>query len=116
MNFGKRLKQEREKNNLSKVDLAAKVGVHYSQLGRYERDEASPSAEMLKKIANELGITTDYLMNGARSEMAQEKIKDKKLINQFNRIADLNDLDKNIVVRLIDAFLFQQEMKIKLAM
>ena len=63
-----------------------------------------------------MGITTDYLMNGARSEMAQEKIKDKKLINQFNRIADLNDLDKNIVVRLIDAFLFQQEMKIKLAM
>lgn len=112
--FGKRLKAEREKNNLSKSLLATNIGIHYSQIGRYEREEASPSADILKKLANELSVTTDYLMNGTKTEMMEESIKDKKLINQFNRISELDTNNQKIVTALIDAFLFQQEMKAKL--
>jgi transcriptional regulator with XRE-family HTH domain len=112
--FGARLKAEREKNNLSKVALSNKIGVHYSQIGRYERDEASPSADVLKKLANELGVTTDYLMNGTKADMAEEKMKDKKLMNLFNRVSELNKEEQKIVTALIDAFLFQKEMKNRL--
>ncbi len=115
MSFGERLKQEREKMQLSKVALGKLVNVHYSQIGRYERNQASPSADMLKKLANELNVTTDYLMNGTSNEMAEEKIKDKTLINQFNRIAKLSNDNKYVVTALIDAFLFKQEMKCRLA-
>ena len=111
--FGKRLTQEREKNKLSKGELATSIGLHYSQIGRYERGEALPSADVLKKLANQLGVTTDYLMNGTKSDMAEEKIKDKKLINLFNRISELDTNSQKIVTTLIDAFLFQQEMKAK---
>jgi len=113
--FGKRLKAEREKNKLSKVDLSRKIGIHYSQIGRYERDQASPSADVLKNLANELGTTTDFLMNGTKSDMAEEKIKDKKLIHQFNRISELAKEEQKIVTALIDAFLFQKEMKNRLS-
>ena len=112
--FGQRLKIEREKKQLSKVALGKIIGLHYSQIGRYERDEASPSADMLNKLANELNNTTDFLMNGTSNEMAEEKIKDKTLINQFNKIANLNEENKNIVISLIDAFVFKQEMKNRL--
>ena len=42
-------------------------------------------------------------------------IQDKTLINQFNRITELSEENKTVVSKLIDAFLFQQEMKQKLA-
>ncbi len=113
--FGKRLKIEREQNNFSKVNLSERIGIHYSQIGRYERDEASPSADVLKKLANALSVSTDYLMNGTKIDMAEENIKDKKLINQFNRIAELGKEEQKIVTALIDAFVFQKEMKTRLA-
>jgi ribosomal protein S13 len=60
-------------------------------------------------------MSTDYLMNGSTADLAAESINDKALINQFNRISELSDENKNVVSKLIDAFLFQQEMKQKLA-
>ena len=77
--------------------------------------EANPSADVLKKIANALNVSTDYLMNGTAGALAAENIQDKTLINQFNRISELSEENKNVVSKLIDAFLFQQEMKKKLA-
>lgn len=91
------------------------INIHYSQIGRYERNEANPSAEVLKKIANILEVSTDFLMNGTIEQIADNAIHDKTLINQFNRIAKLDDENKRVVISLIDAFLFRQEMKEKLA-
>ncbi len=112
--FGKRLTTAREAKNLTKQKLGEVVGVHHSQIGRYEKGEASPAAEVLKKMANALDVSTDYLMNGTTSDMVNENIQDKTLINQFNRITELSVENKSVVSKLIDAFLFQQEMKQKL--
>lgn len=113
--FGKRLTTAREAKSLTKDKLGKIVAVHHSQIGRYEKGEASPSAEVLKKMANALDVSTDYLMNGTTADLAAENIQDKTLINQFNRITELSSDNKIVVSKLIDAFLFQQEMKLKLA-
>lgn len=113
--FGKRLTTAREAKNLTKQKLGEVVGVHHSQIGRYEKGEASPAAEVLKKMANALNVSTDYLMNGTTADLAAENINDKTLINQFNRISELTEENKTVVSKLIDAFLFQQEMRQKLA-
>lgn len=113
--FGKRLTTAREAKNLTKQKLGEVVGVHHSQIGRYEKGEASPAAEVLKKMANALDVSTDYLMNGTTADLAAENINDKTLINQFNRISELSEDNKTVVSKLIDAFLFQQEMRQKLA-
>ena len=115
MSFGERLKELRESKSISKTDLANKISLHYSQIGRYERNEANPSADMLKKLANELDVTTDYLMNGTTNDLADELITDKNLINQFKKIAQLSDENKKVVVSLIDAFIFKQETKQRLS-
>jgi transcriptional regulator with XRE-family HTH domain len=75
----------------------------------------TPAAEVLKKMANAWDVSTDYLMNGTTSDLAAENIQDKTLINQFNRITELSTENRIVVSKLIDAFLFQQEMKQKLA-
>jgi transcriptional regulator with XRE-family HTH domain len=82
--------------------------VHHSKIGRYEKGEASPAANVLKKMANTLDVSTDYLMNGTTADLAAENINDKTLINQFNKISKLTEENKTIVSKLIDAFLFNR--------
>jgi hypothetical protein len=65
-------------------------------------------------MANALDVSTDFLMNGTIADLAAENITDKTLINQFNRITEPSEENKMVVSKLIDAFLFQQEMKKKL--
>jgi transcriptional regulator with XRE-family HTH domain len=113
--FGRRLTAAREAKGLTKEKLGKVVAIHHSQIGRYEKGEASPSAEVLKKMGNALNVSTDYLMNGTTADLAAENIQDKTLINQFNRISELSQDNKTVVSKLIDAFPFQQEMKQKLA-
>jgi transcriptional regulator with XRE-family HTH domain len=114
--FGKRLTAARVAKNLTKDKLGKIVDVHHTQVGRYEKGEASPSAEVLKKMANALDISTDYLMNGSTADLAAENIQDKMILNQFKRISELSEENKLVVFKLIDAFLFQQEMKQKLSL
>lgn len=115
MSFGTRLKELRTKKGLSKSDLGRAVDVHYTQLGRYERDEASPSADVLKRLANVLEVSTDFLMSGNSSDLAQESIQDKTLINLFQRVQRLEPEERKVVTSLLEAFLFRQETKKQLA-
>lgn len=55
-------------------------------IGRYERNEIKPSIEMAKKIADELGVTVDYLLGGS-----EKMVLDKKLMK---RIEDIEALPK----------------------
>ena len=91
------------------------VDVHHSQFGKYEEGEESAFVEVLKKMANTFNASTDYLMNGSNATLAAENIQDKTLINQFNRIAEHSEENKTVVSKLMDTFLFQQEMRQKLA-
>jgi len=50
---------------------------------------------------------------GSTCNLAGETIQHKTLINQFNRTIELSEDNKTVVSKLIDAFLFQQEMNVK---
>jgi hypothetical protein len=65
-------------------------------------------------MANALDVFTDYLMNRTTADLVAENINDKTLINQFNKISELSPENKTVVSKLIDGFLFQEEMKQKL--
>ena len=43
MTFGKKLAEQRKRQNLSQEELAKLVGIHANVMGRYERDLAKPS-------------------------------------------------------------------------
>jgi transcriptional regulator with XRE-family HTH domain len=113
--LGDRLQKLREGKKLSKSNLGKLVSVHYSQIGRYERNEATPSAEALKNLANTLEVSTDFLMNGDVNNLAKDNIQNKKLINLFSRITKLSQDDQHVITSLIEAYTFKQEMKQQLA-
>ena len=60
--FGQRLKQMREKRGLTQEELAAQLGVAYQQIWRWESGKNDPTGDTLKRMANTLEVTTDYLL------------------------------------------------------
>jgi transcriptional regulator with XRE-family HTH domain len=109
--LGNRILKLRKEKNLSQTDLANKVGVSYAQIGRYETKGSQPPAEIIKKIADTLETTTDYLINGDKDEKAKATLKDSELLQQFKAVEQLNDKDKSTIKDIIDAFIKRSKIQ-----
>lgn len=85
LQIGERIRQSRSKVNISQTALGAAIGVGSSQMSRYEAGETSCTAWQLEIIAEELGVTIDYLVHGQTEDMMVLEIarKIKKLPVQF---------------------------------
>jgi transcriptional regulator with XRE-family HTH domain len=97
MTFGEHIVLHRKQLKMSQDELAKKVGTSAPIIGRYERDEIKPSIETAKKIADELGVTVDYLIGGSAN-----MVMDKKLLKRFEDIEALPADDKDKVYYFID--------------
>jgi len=70
------------------------VGLHPNLIGRYERGESQPVAETLKRLADTLGVTSDYLLDGTTDQAAKARFEDRQLLEQFQEVERLPDRDK----------------------
>ncbi len=113
-NINDRIKELRVKNSLTQSELAQRVGLTYIQIGRYEKGKSSPSADVLGKLADALGVSADFLMNG-ESDKVQQQLSDLELIQQFKEVEALSSEDKHLVKVFIDAFLTKKKLQ-KLAL
>ena len=103
--FAERLKTLRKQHSFSQTELGKRVGIHYTHVGRYEAGRAKPTAETLQKLAAALGVTTDYLIEGATNDSAAGRLADKELLSLFQQVEELNNEDKHVVKRLLQSFL-----------
>ena len=68
MDFGTRLKELRTNARLTQQQLAMQLGVSKSVVSFYERQERTPSPEVLKKLAAVFHVSTDYLLDLDKTE------------------------------------------------
>lgn len=62
MTTGEALKRFRYEFGLSQKAVSQKVGVLPQAYSRYENDQRPPTIAILMKLADEYGVTTDYLL------------------------------------------------------
>ena len=62
LNFGKILKELRQKSGLTQKQLAAQMGVTKSLISFYELQERVPSPSVLVKLSTIFHVSTDYLL------------------------------------------------------
>lgn len=105
--MGERIIQMRKQKELSQQDLAKLAEVHFTNVGKYEREEAVPSADVLNRIAKSLDVTTDFLLNGTMQDKAKNTIKDDELLIQFKKVEQLPNDKKKLVKEFLDAFIFK---------
>ncbi len=105
--LSERIKKIRKERGLSQQDLAQAVNVHYTNVGRYERNEANPSSSILNKIAQVLEVSPDFLMNGTLSDKANINLQDERLLNQFKKIEKMPENKKQLLIEFLDGFIFK---------
>jgi transcriptional regulator with XRE-family HTH domain len=60
--FGERLRTAREFRELSQGELAKRAGFQASAVSHFETGTRKPSFDNLKRLADALRVTTDYLL------------------------------------------------------
>ncbi len=103
--LGKRIIELRKAKNMSQSELAKKVNLSYAQIGRYETKGVQPPAEILKKMADTLDTTVDFIINGATDEKAKASLKDAELIRYFKDMETLPQSEKSTLIKLIGAYI-----------
>lgn len=109
--LGNRIKLRRKELGLSQSELADKVGISYAQIGRYETKGVQPPAGTLTIIADALGVSPDFLLYGPADEKAKTRLSDPELIEQFKAIEAMDEDDRNVVKKLIDAFITKKQVQ-----
>lgn len=100
MDFGTILVKLRKEKDWSQTDLAKLVGVSRVIIGRYERNEALPSIEVAKKIADAFQISMDQLVGEG-----QNAAFDKKTLLRIQELELLEEDKKKTLFDLIDTYI-----------
>lgn len=111
--IGKRIKELREKNNMTQKDLSKIIGVTDRSIGYYESGQRVPPPDILDKLAEFFSVSVDYIMGrtdnsnfkdssigaaktGKRSDAKElqsleEYIEQAKSLMFYGEIVDEND-------------------------
>ena len=73
--LGKNIRRMIEANGMTQRSFADEIEVSEVSMSRYIRGERTPSASMLRKIAEGLGTTTDALLSNDERESPYEKLR-----------------------------------------
>jgi transcriptional regulator with XRE-family HTH domain len=109
--FAQRLRTLRKQKGLSQTELGQLADLHYTHIGRFERGASRPSGDTLKRLADALDVTSDYLLEGAADDAARAKLADRELLRQFQEVERLPEADKHVVKTLLDAFLTKKQLQ-----
>jgi len=105
MSLGQRMKKRREALKLTQEQLAKASGLTSQYISIIEQDKRSPALSAIIKLANELGVSIDYLATGREGNMLDlipaikaDKTMDlevrKSLINLVRALRQKNDLQE----------------------
>ena len=106
MSFSKRLITLRKQKGFTQQKMADTIGIHVSQIKRYEYGTTQPSLEVLRKIAVALNISADVLLFDNH-----ERDPDTEFKLQFEAISKMPAEDKQIIKALLEGMIVKYETK-----
>lgn len=106
--LGERLKAVRLQKGLLQKDVAEQAQIHPIQYGRYERGDSKPTADVLARLADALGVSGDYLLGDAVRSKA--RFHDAELLDLFHEVEKFPDEEKRAVKHVLDAFVMRRKM------
>lgn len=86
--LGQRIREERQRLNLTQAQLAEEINISDTYMGAIERGERSLTLDTLVRLANRLGVTVDYLLSDYVSDT------DSNIVEQFKQIIDCQPLKR----------------------
>jgi len=90
LQFGNRVRDERERQNLTRSALAEMAHTEQGYVVQIERGTRSPSLKTFTNLLTALGISSDYLIFGTAEEGQNEK---ESLLQDFANLLKRGDAD-----------------------
>lgn len=84
--FGTILKQLRKTHNLTQTELGSRVGLSKAVVSKYENGLGYPTFDVLIRIANYFGVTTDYLLGVSKGKTVDVSGLSESQIDAIHRI------------------------------
>ena len=106
MLFPKQLVALRKKRGYTQQTMADKVGIHVSQIKRYEAGTAQPTLEVFRKVVLALSVSADMMLFDG-----EERGPDEDLRLHFEAVSKLDPEEKNIIKELIEGMLLKHDAK-----
>lgn len=82
---GGRIKYKRLEAGLTQEKLADRLFVKFSMISRYERAESNMGIDSLKQIADALGCSASYLLEGAE-DASNLSVEEEELVKVFKSL------------------------------
>ena len=89
--FGEHLRSLREQAELSLREVATKLGIDTSLLGKIERNERQPTKEQIKLIASFFKVDKHELVKEVLSDMFAYKILEEEADLDILKVAEKKD-------------------------
>lgn len=106
LKIGNRISELRKTKGWSQGELANQIEASREAIGKYERNEAVPSVETAKNIADVFEVSLDYLVGDALKPSF-----DKRMVERLQDFELLSERDREHLFALLDAFLRDAKAK-----
>lgn len=108
--FGRRLKELRQKKGLTQAQLAQKMDLTLRAITYYEGESTNPSLQFIEKAAKALGVSEAALLGRDQKEASPvTALEDKGLIKALRqrlpKLTSLPKKDQESLVAVIDGLL-----------
>jgi transcriptional regulator with XRE-family HTH domain len=100
MKIGDKISSLRKDKGLNRDELGKIVGTSGAVIGRYERDEITPSVEIAKKMADALEVSLDYLTGSTNFV-----IQDKKMLYRLELLQKIAQPERDRILLVMDSLL-----------
>jgi transcriptional regulator with XRE-family HTH domain len=106
MDFPERLAALRRERSLTQQALADAVGIHVSQLRRYEAGQSQPTLDVIRKLAVALSVSADLLVFDK-----DERGPDDEFRLQFEAVGRLDPHERTLVREVLDSIISRHEAR-----
>jgi transcriptional regulator with XRE-family HTH domain len=101
--FRERLREWRLKRNLTQEELARKADVPTISVSHFETGHRFPNAESLRRLADALGVSTDYLLGRVKAPAGKDlEAADPDVAVLFRRFQGMSEEAREQVKQLFE--------------
>jgi transcriptional regulator with XRE-family HTH domain len=113
MKFNKRLRQLRQKNNLTQGDLAEILGLKPTAISNYESERNEPSFEKLIALSKYFDVSCDYLLGVTDSYLpVGGEVLDKDIVDFFDLYKQLTPKGVREIKNYVQYLLYKEDHKL----
>jgi len=106
MDFPVRLSSLRKEVGLTQQALADKVGIHVSQIRRYENGTTQPTLDVIRNLAVALTVSADMLVFDKEEREPKEELK-----RQFEALTRFDDEEIKVAKAVLESLILKHNAK-----